>query len=110
VRGYKLALKISGCWRSLATLQRHCRIRSYLTSTRNHGVRTIDAVRNALSATPGCRQLRPDQPGMTSSRKPGDRPARRPLPRSAGRAASRRATPQVSEGLTGYPYETGGPT
>ena len=52
VRGYKLALKISGCWRSLATLKRHCRIRSYLTSTRNHGVRTIDAVRDALSATP----------------------------------------------------------
>ena len=52
VRGYKLALKISGCWRSLATLKRHCRIRTYLTSTRNHGLRTIDAVRDALSATP----------------------------------------------------------
>jgi len=52
VRGYKLALKISGCWRSLATLQRHCRIRSYLTSSRNHGVRAIDAVRDALTATP----------------------------------------------------------
>ena len=52
VRGYKLAVKVSGCWRSLATLKRHCRIRSYLTSSRNHGVRTIDAVRDALSATP----------------------------------------------------------
>ena len=52
MRGYKLALKISGCWRSLATLQRHCRIRSYLTSSRNHGVRAIDAVRDALTATP----------------------------------------------------------
>jgi transposase len=52
VRGYKLAVKISGCWRSLTTLQRHCRIRSYLTSARNHHVRTIDAVRNALTATP----------------------------------------------------------
>jgi Transposase IS66 family len=30
IRGYKLAAKISGCWRTLATLQRHCRIRSYL--------------------------------------------------------------------------------
>jgi len=52
VRGYKLAVKISGCWRSLETLKRHCRIRSYLTSSRNHGVRTIDAVRDALSTTP----------------------------------------------------------
>ena len=26
IRGYKLAAKISGCWRTLATLQRHCRI------------------------------------------------------------------------------------
>jgi cell division protein FtsB len=52
VRGYKLAVKISGCWRTLKTLQRHCRIRSYLTTTRNHGVRTIDAVRDALSANP----------------------------------------------------------
>jgi hypothetical protein len=34
VRGYKLAAKISGCWRTLATLQRHCRIRSYLATAR----------------------------------------------------------------------------
>lgn len=47
-----MALKISGCWRSLATLQRHCRIRSYLTSSRNHGVRAIDAVRDALTGNP----------------------------------------------------------
>ena len=37
VRGYKLAAKISGCWRTLATLQRHCRIRSYLATARSHG-------------------------------------------------------------------------
>ena len=52
VRGYKLALKVSGCFRSLATLQRHCRIRSYLTTTRNHGLRTIDAIHDALTGTP----------------------------------------------------------
>ena len=34
IRGYKLAAKVSGCWRTLATLQRHCRIRSYLTTAR----------------------------------------------------------------------------
>ena len=37
IRGYKLAAKISDCWRTLATLQRHCRIRSYLTTARSHG-------------------------------------------------------------------------
>jgi putative transposase len=51
-RGDSMAPKISGCWRSLATLQRHCRIRSNLTSSRNHGVRAIDAVRDALTGNP----------------------------------------------------------
>ena len=51
IRGYKLAAKISGCWRTLATLQRHCRIRSYLTSARSHHRRPIDAIRDALTAT-----------------------------------------------------------
>ena len=37
VRGYKLAAKISGCWRTLSTLQRHCRIRSRLTTARSDG-------------------------------------------------------------------------
>src|SRR5512134_132622 len=36
IRGYKIAARVSGCWRTLATLQRHCRIRSYLVSSRNH--------------------------------------------------------------------------
>jgi transposase len=52
IRGFKLAAKVQGCWRTLATLQRHCRIRSYLVSTRNHGRRPIDAIRDALSANP----------------------------------------------------------
>jgi len=51
IRGFKLAEKVSGCWRTLATLQRHCRIRSYLVSTRNHGHRPLDAIRNALTGT-----------------------------------------------------------
>jgi transposase len=48
VRGYKLAAKISGCWRTLATLQRHCRIRSYLTTARSHGRHPLAAIRDAL--------------------------------------------------------------
>ena len=46
VRGYKLAAEISGCWR---TLQRHCRIRSYLTTARSHGHHPLAAIRDAVS-------------------------------------------------------------
>ena len=51
IRGFKLAEKVSGCWRTLATLRRHCRIRSYLVSARNHDRRPLDAVRDALNGT-----------------------------------------------------------
>ena len=51
IRGFKLAEKVSGCWRTLATLRRHCRIRSYLVSARNHGRQPLDAIRDALYAT-----------------------------------------------------------
>ena len=36
----------------MGCLQRHCRIRSYLVSARNHGRRPIDAIRDALTANP----------------------------------------------------------
>ena len=49
IRGYKLAAKISGCWRTLATLQRHCRIRSYLATARSHGRHPLAAIRDALN-------------------------------------------------------------
>jgi hypothetical protein len=52
IRGFKLAAKVQGCWRALATLQRHCRIRSYLISARNHGRKPIDVIRDALTGTP----------------------------------------------------------
>jgi transposase len=52
IRGFKLAEKVQGCWRTLATLRRHCRIRSYLVSASNHGRRPIDAIRDAFTATP----------------------------------------------------------
>ena len=51
IRGYKLAAKISGCWRTLATLQRHCRIRSYLTTARSHGRHPLTAIRDALNSS-----------------------------------------------------------
>ena len=49
VRGYKLAAKISGCWHTLSTLQRHCRIRSYLTTARSYGRHPLAAIRDALT-------------------------------------------------------------
>jgi transposase len=52
IRGYKLAAKISGCWRTLSTLQRHCRIRSYLTTARSHGRHPLAAIRDALNGNP----------------------------------------------------------
>ena len=36
ISGLGLVAKISSCWRTLATLQRHYRIRSYLTTARSH--------------------------------------------------------------------------
>lgn len=52
IRGFKLAEKVSGCWRTLTTLQRHCRIRSYLVTAANHARRPLDAITDALNATP----------------------------------------------------------
>jgi transposase len=49
VRGVRLFVKVKGCWRTLGTLQRHCRTHSYLTTTASHGITTIDAIRDALT-------------------------------------------------------------
>ena len=46
---YKLAAKISGCWRTLSTLRRHCRTRSHLTTARSHGRHPLAAIRDALT-------------------------------------------------------------
>jgi hypothetical protein len=43
---------VSGYWHTLTTLADYCRVRSYLTSTHNHGIRPIDAIHNALTGNP----------------------------------------------------------
>jgi hypothetical protein len=48
----KLHQKVSGCWHTLATAARYCRVRSYLISARNHGVRPINAIHTALAGRP----------------------------------------------------------
>lgn len=48
----KLHQKVSGYWHSLTTLARFCRVRSYLTSACNHGLRAIDAIHHALTGNP----------------------------------------------------------
>jgi transposase len=50
----KLHQKVSGYWHTTTTLARFCRVRSYLVSARNHGLRAIDAIYAALTGNPGC--------------------------------------------------------
>lgn len=52
VRGIKVQQKISGCWKTLTTLQRHCRIRSYLATTRSHHIKALPAIHAALTGNP----------------------------------------------------------
>lgn len=48
----KLHQKVSGYWHTLSTLARFCRVRSYLVTARNHGIRAIDAIHAALTGQP----------------------------------------------------------
>jgi transposase len=49
LRHVKVHLKISGCFRTLATTRAYCRIHSYLITTRLHGIPPMQAVRDALA-------------------------------------------------------------
>jgi hypothetical protein len=54
-RGAKKAKRhqaVSGCWRSLPTLSRWCRLSSYLDSAAAHGTAALDAVRAAIEGKP----------------------------------------------------------
>jgi transposase len=54
-RGAKKAKRhqaVSGCWHSLATLGRWCRLSSYLDSTAAHGTAALDAVRAVIEGKP----------------------------------------------------------
>jgi hypothetical protein len=48
----KLHQKVSGYWHTTTTLARFCRVRSYLVSAGNHGVRAIDAIHAVLAGKP----------------------------------------------------------
>ncbi len=52
IKGPKRHQAVSGYWHSLATLARYCRVRSYLVTSRNHGLRPIDAIHAALTGHP----------------------------------------------------------
>jgi transposase len=52
IKGPKRHQAVSGYWHSLATLARYCRVRSYLITSRNHGIRPIDAIHAALTGRP----------------------------------------------------------
>jgi transposase len=54
-RGAKKAKRhqaVSGCWQSLATLGRWCRLASYLDSAASHGTAALDAVRAVIEGNP----------------------------------------------------------
>jgi transposase len=48
----KLHQKVSGYWQTTITLGRFCRARSYLITTRNHGLNAIDAIHAVLTGKP----------------------------------------------------------
>jgi len=52
IKGPKRHQAVSGYWHSLATLARYCRVRSYLVTSRNHGIQPIDAIHTALAGRP----------------------------------------------------------
>ena len=52
VKGPKRHQAVSGYWHTQRTLARWCRIRSYLDSARNHGLRALDAIRAVLEGKP----------------------------------------------------------
>lgn len=52
LRGPARHEKVSGYWQSTHTLDQFCRVRSYLASAVNHGMRAIDAIHAALNGRP----------------------------------------------------------
>ena len=52
LRGPKRHQAVSGYWHTPHTLGAYCRVRSYLLSTRGHGINPHDAIHRALTTTP----------------------------------------------------------
>lgn len=49
LKGPKRHQAVSGYWHTMATLSRDCRVRSYLATTKGHGIRAIDAIHAVLA-------------------------------------------------------------
>lgn len=52
IRMCKLRIKVSGCMRSMRGAEEFCRIRSYLQTTRKHGIGWLEALTDALRGIP----------------------------------------------------------
>jgi transposase len=52
IRMVKIQLKISGSWRTTPSARAWLRVRSYLSTTRKHGINAITALRDALTGDP----------------------------------------------------------
>jgi transposase len=52
LKGPKRHQAVSGYWHTIATVEAYCRVRSYLVTTRNHGIRAIEAIHAVLAGHP----------------------------------------------------------
>jgi len=52
IKGPKRHQAVSGYWHTLATLTAYCRVRTYLVSSRSHGITPTDAIHAALAGRP----------------------------------------------------------
>jgi len=52
VRMTKVKLKISGCFRSQEGVDRFCRIRGYITTSRKRGLNILQSLENAIRGQP----------------------------------------------------------
>ena len=58
LRMMKVQQKISGCFRAVAGAEVFCRIRSYISTVRKHGINVLSALEQMLTGTPFLPEVR----------------------------------------------------
>jgi hypothetical protein len=80
IRAPKRHQAVSGYWQSSDTLGDYCRVKSYLTSARNHGIHPFDAIQAALDGTPWLPTPTSPPPAAAPLPAPEPAPAADPAP------------------------------